>query len=165
MAIVVPTTTSLSRHLKPDISKKIRSRLDRDGTLQTINRGKWQTRVSHLTVLNEKKGEASTREYSQNAISVLLGTFNHSIHCTPALYLLVFPVIYVVVTLHAQRELGKVIGLGVLIYSYMFVDQKNFELYFSDRLTFSNIRGTTSRRIYRLVLALLSLETLYSLSK
>ena len=47
---------------------------------------------------------------------------------------------------------------------YMFVDKK-IESYFSDRLTFSNIRGRTSRRIYRLVLALLSLETLSSLSK
>ena len=53
------------------------------------------------------------------------------------------------------------IGVGVLIYIYMFVDNKNkFESYFSDRLTFSNIRDRTSRRIYRLVLALLSLETL-----
>ena len=47
----------------------------------------------------------------------------------------------------------------------MFVVKKIFESYFSDRLTFSNIRGRTSRRIYRLVLALLSLETLSSLSK
>ena len=70
-------------------------------------------------------------------------------------------------TPHAQRERGKVIGLGVLIYIYIYVcGQKNiFESYFSDRLTFSNIRGRISRRIYRLVLALLSLETLSSLSK
>ena len=40
-------------------------------------------------------------------------------------------------TPHAHRERGKVIGLGVLIKTY-------FELYFSDRLTFSNIRGRTS---------------------
>ena len=71
----------------------------------------------------------------------------------------------VLFTPHAQRERGKVIGLGVLIYMYMFVDKKKFESEFSDRLTFSNIRGRTSRRIYRLVLALLSLETLSSLSK
>ena len=79
-----------------------------------------------------------------------------------------FVVVVVVFTPHAQRERGKVIGLGVLcpgIYIYMFVVKKNFESYFSDRLTFSNIRGRTSRRIYRLVLTLLSLETLSSLSK
>ena len=28
------------------------------------------------------------------------------------------------ITPHAQRERGKVIGVGVLIYMYMFVDQK-----------------------------------------
>ena len=44
----------------------------------------------------------------------------------------------------------------------MFVDQNKIELYFSDRLTFSNIRGRTSRRIYRLALQLLSPETLSS---
>ena len=70
------------------------------------------------------------------------------------------------VTPHAQRERGKVIGLGVLVYIYICLwSKKIFESYFSDRLTFSNIRGRTSRRIYRLVLALLSLETLSSLSK
>ena len=53
----------------------------------------------------------------------------------------------------------------LLVYIYMFVVKKKIESYFSDRLTFSNIRSRTSRRIYRLVLALLSLETLSSLSK
>ena len=43
----------------------------------------------------------------------------------------------------------------------MFVIQKNLESYFSD----CTVRGTTSRQINRLVLALLSLETLPSLSK
>ena len=62
------------------------------------------------------------------------------------------------VTPHVQREWGKVIGLGVVVYIYMFVVKKKFESYFSDRLTFSNIRGRTSRRIYRLVLTMLSLE-------
>ena len=60
------------------------------------------------------------------------------------------------------------IGLGVLVYIYIYIyvcGQKIFELYFSDQLTFSNIRGRTSRQIYRLALALLSLETLSSLSK
>ena len=72
----------------------------------------------------------------------------------------------VLITPHAQRERGKVIGLGVLVYIYICLwSKKIFESYFSERLTFSNIRGRTSRRIYRLVLALLSLETLSSLSK
>ena len=47
----------------------------------------------------------------------------------------------------------------------MFVDKKIFQLYFSDRLTFSNIRGRTSRQIYRLALPLLSPEMLSSSSK
>ena len=34
----------------------------------------------------------------------------------------------------------------------MFVDKKIFESYFSDRLTFSNIHGRTSRQIGRLAL-------------
>ena len=40
-----------------------------------------------------------------------------------------------------------------------YVDKK-IESYFSDRLTFSNIRSRTSRRIYRLALPLVSPETL-----
>ena len=63
-------------------------------------------------------------------------------------------------------EQGKVTGVGVhmyiYIYVYMFVDQNKFESYFSDRLTFSNIRDRTSRR---LALPLLSPETLSLLSK
>ena len=51
------------------------------------------------------------------------------------------------------------------IYIYMFVDEKIFESYFSNRLTFSNIRSRTSRRIYRLALPLRALETFSSLSK
>ena len=47
----------------------------------------------------------------------------------------------------------------------MFVDKKIFQLYFSDRLTFSNIRGRTSCQIYRLALPLLSPEMLSSSSK
>ena len=47
---------------------------------------------------------------------------------------------------------------------YIYIGIKNkFESYFSDRLTLSNIRSRTSRRIYRL--PLLSPETLSSLSK
>ena len=45
----------------------------------------------------------------------------------------------------------------------MFVDEKKFESCFSDRLTFSNIRRRTSRRIYRLALPLRAPETLSSL--
>ena len=93
--------------------------------------------------------------------------------CNPlcgSLYsLLIFTARYVgvtVITPHTQRERGKVIGLGVLVYIYICLwSKKIFESYLSDRLTFSNIRGRTSRQIYRLVLALLSLETLSSLSK
>ena len=43
--------------------------------------------------------------------------------------------------------------------------KKKFESYFSDRLTFSNIRSRTSRRIYRLALPLHAPEMLSSLSK
>ena len=68
--------------------------------------------------------------------------------------------LWLIITLHAQSERGKVIGLGVLMWT-----KKKIEPYFSDRLTFSNVHGMTSHRIYRLVLALLSLETLSSLSK
>ena len=57
------------------------------------------------------------------------------------------------------------IGLGVVVYIYVCGQKNNFESYFSDLLTFSNIHSRTSRRIYRLVLALVSLETLSSLSK
>ena len=52
--------------------------------------------------------------------------------------------------------------------SYIYIclwTKKYFESYFSDRLTFSNIRGRICRRIYRLVLPLLSPEMLSSLSK
>ena len=43
--------------------------------------------------------------------------------------------------------------------------KKRFESYFSDRITFSNIRRSTSPRIYRLALPLRAPETLSSLSK
>ena len=46
----------------------------------------------------------------------------------------------------------------------MFVDEKIFESYFRDRLTFSYIRSRTYRRIYRLALPMRAPETL-SLSK
>ena len=59
------------------------------------------------------------------------------------------------------------VGVHIYIYNYvhMFVDKKKLESYFSDRLTFSNIHGRTSHRIYRLALALLSPEMLSSSSK
>ena len=66
-----------------------------------------------------------------------------------------------IITPHAQRERGKVIGRGVHI--YMSVVKKNFESYFRDRLTFSNVDSRTSRRIYRLALLLRAPETLSSL--
>ena len=59
--------------------------------------------------------------------------------------------LYFFITLHVR---GEVIVIGVHIYIYcifMFVDQNNLNRTFSDRLTFSNIRGRTSRQIYRLV--------------
>ena len=40
------------------------------------------------------------------------------------------------------------------IYNYMFVDKKKFESYFSDRLTFSNIHGRTSRQIFYLLFSI-----------
>ena len=97
MAIMVLTTTSLSRHLKPDICKEIRSCLDLEWHSSDNSSREMADKSFDLTVLNEKKGEASTREFSQGAIAVLLGALSHSIHCTPALYLLVLPVIYAVV--------------------------------------------------------------------
>ena len=47
----------------------------------------------------------------------------------------------------------------------MFVDKKKIESYFSDRLTFSNTHGRTSRRIYRLALPLRAPEMLSSSNK
>ena len=59
------------------------------------------------------------------------------------------------ITPHAQRERGKVIGRGVhiyIIYIYIYIyiyiclwSKKNFESYFRDRLTFSNVDSRTSR--------------------
>ena len=49
---------------------------------------------------------------------------------------------------HAARVGVYVIGAGVHIYVCMFVDKNIFESYVSDRLTFSNNHGKTSRRIY-----------------
>ena len=57
------------------------------------------------------------------------------------------------------------IRAGVDVYICVFVNEKLFQSYFSDRLNFSNIRSRTSRRIYRLALPLHAPETLSSLSK
>ena len=72
-----------------------------------------------------------------------------------------------IITPHAQRERGKVIGRGVhIVYMYICLwTKKIFESYFRNRLTFSNIRSRIFRRIYRLVLLLRAPETLSSLSK
>ena len=51
------------------------------------------------------------------------------------------------------------------VYCICLWTKKKFESYFRDRLTFSNIRSRTSRRIYRLALPLRAPETLSSLSK
>ena len=69
-----------------------------------------------------------------------------------------------VITPHAQPEWGKVIGVGVhtiiCMYIHMYigilVDKKKLDSYFSDRLTFSNIRCRASHQIYRVALPLLS---------
>ena len=66
-----------------------------------------------------------------------------------------------VITPHAQRERGKVIDRGI----QCLWTKKKFESYFRGRLTFSNLRSRTSRRIYRLALPLRAPETLSSLSK
>ena len=58
---------------------------------------------------------------------------------------------------------GKVIGAGV--HCICFWTTKIFESYFTDRLTFSNIRSRTSHQIYRLALPLRAPEMLSSLSK
>ena len=54
------------------------------------------------------------------------------------------------ITPHAQRERGKVIGRGVHIYIYIYIyiclwSIKKIESYFRDRLTFSNVDSRTSR--------------------
>ena len=67
-----------------------------------------------------------------------------------------------VITPHAQHERGTVMGVGAHI--YVCGPKKYFELYISDRLTFSNILGRTSC-IYRLALLLRAPETLSSSSK
>ena len=61
--------------------------------------------------------------------------------------------------LTCASEQGKVIGVGI------HMDQKKIELYFCDRLTFSNIRGRTSRRINMTSSTTASPEMLSSSSK
>ena len=64
---------------------------------------------------------------------------------------------------HVQHERGKVISVGVCVYICLWT--KKIESYFSNRLTFSNICGKTSRKTYRQALPLLSPEKFSSLSK
>ena len=52
-----------------------------------------------------------------------------------------------------------------VINTYICLWTKKIESYFSDRLTFSNIRSKTSRQIYTLALPLRAPEMLSSLSK
>ena len=54
---------------------------------------------------------------------------------------------------------------SMLMSIYICLWTKKIESYFSDQLTFSNIRGRTFRQIYRLALPLISPETLSSSSK
>ena len=61
------------------------------------------------------------------------------------------PTLGLFITPHAQHERGKVIGVGVHVRIYIIIyiclwTKPFFLLYFSDRFTFSNIRGRTSRR-------------------
>ena len=65
---------------------------------------------------------------------------------------------------HPNIEIAKAIS-DIYVYSYMYVDKKYFGSYFSDRLTFSNIRGRTSCQIYRLALPLAFSRNASSLSK
>ena len=73
-------------------------------------------------------------------------------------------IIIIIISLHAQRECGRVNSVGVHIYIYMFVDKKIFESYFNDRLTFSNIRCRTSCRIYRLAFTSVRARNAFSAS-
>ena len=80
--------------------------------------------------------------------------------------------IYLFVTPHAHaRAGGYVIGAGVHIYIYIYIicvclwTKKILESYFSNRLTYSNIRSRTSHQIYRLALPLCAPEMLSSLSE
>ena len=69
-----------------------------------------------------------------------------------------------IITPHAQRERGKVIGRGVHIYIYVCGRKKNLNRTLEIDSLF-NVDSRTSRRIYRLALLLRAPETLSSLSK
>ena len=73
-----------------------------------------------------------------------------------------------VVTPHVQRKWDKVIGIGDHLYSYVssyVLDTKKIASYFSDRLTFSNVRGRTSHQNDRLAVPPRAPEKLSSPSK
>ena len=83
-----------------------------------------------------------------------------------------FHSLHVIFTLYAHVQAGGYVidGVHIYIYTYVFYiyciylwTKKKIESYFSNRLTFSNIRSRT--RIYRLALPLHAPETLSSLSK
>ena len=68
--------------------------------------------------------------------------------CVPSktlhfIYSLVFFAVVALPTCASEQD--KVIGVGVHIYVYIDLDKKKIEAYFSDRPTFSNIHGRTSR--------------------
>ena len=112
-----------------------------------------------FTMLSSSRGSKKINYWKCNKFSNYKSSVLHTELRVSTLVLLITP--------HAQRERGKVIDRGVHIYIYICVSvvEKKFELYFRDRLTFSNIDSRTSRRIYRLALLLRTPETLSSLSK
>ena len=72
----------------------------------------------------------------------------------------------ILITPHVQRERGKVIGVCVHIYIYYICgQQKILNRTLAIDSPFSNIRGRTSRQIYRIALPLLSPATISSSSK
>ena len=70
---------------------------------------------------------------------------------------------FIIFTPHAQRERGKVIGIGVHIIMFICLWEKKLNRTLAIDSPFK-LRGRTTRRIYRLALPLISLETLSLLS-
>ena len=121
--------------------------------------------VEMVEILDGRLGKRSV-ERVRNVINNLLH-----------LVIVKYGVISLVLCISTHLRLVTILSLLMKISSYFTLTRvisliytvclwiKKIESYFSDRLTFSNIRSRTSRQIYRLALALLSLETLSSLSK
>ena len=80
------------------------------------------------------------------------------------LFLFCLPLLSILFLKTKRNDLARPV-MGTIFLVIMFVDEKLFQSYFNDRLTFSNIRSRTSRGIYRLALPLHAPETLSSLSK